>query len=205
MGEPPRTARGVAQTASLNDMNFDSMLGKLLKALSVLGVSVAASAQMQAPHQQLLPPVSSKQYWLAVDEFADRAVHFAYAKRFVQLHEPLTNRQCQQYSRIAIDYVQQLATVKRAGVSSESAFWNDVRDYSTRMIGSTGVSVPVHQASNYRVTTGSDAEDHELLRILMLEIDEARSQLLPTAEHSPVGLAPECQPAIEAMIATSGQ
>jgi hypothetical protein len=186
-------------------MNFNSMFRRLLKTLSVLGVSAAASAQLQAPHQQLLPPVGSKQYWLAVDEFADRAVHFAYAKRFAQLHEPLTNRQCQQYSRIALDYVQQLATVKRAGVSSESGFWNDVLDYSTRMIGSTGVSVPVHQTSNYRVTTGSDAEDHELLGILTLQIDEARYQLLPTAEHSPGGLPPECQPAIEAMIATSGQ
>ena len=201
--------RGAAQTATVQpgttDMNLDSMFAKFLKILFVLGASITVFAQTAGPEHELLPQPGSKQYWLVVDEFADRVVHLAYAKRFAQLHEPLTNRQCQQYSRIAVDYVHQLATVKRARVSSESGFWNDVRDYSTRMIGPTGVSVPVHRTSSYRVTTGSDAEDHELLRILMLEIDETRSHLLPTVEHSPVGLAAECQPAIEAMIATSGQ
>jgi len=67
--------------------------------LLILGRAMIAGAQTQAAERQPLPMRGSEKYWLDVDEFADRAVHFAYAKRFVQLHErSLTNRQCQQYS-----------------------------------------------------------------------------------------------------------
>jgi hypothetical protein len=129
---------------------------------------------------------------MLVYEFADRAVHFAHAKRFAQLHErSLTDRQCQQYSLIAADYVDQLVAVKEVGMPAQSAFWNDVREYSIRMIGPPGVPIPVHRTSNYWVTTDSEAEDHDLRRIVSLEIDEASSQLLPTGQYSPLALR-EC-------------
>jgi hypothetical protein len=96
---------------------FKSAFPTFLMTLSVLGGSVVAGAQTQATKGASLPQRGSEEYWLRVDEFVDRAIHFAYTKRFVQLHEPLTKRQCQQYSRIAADYVHNVATVKQAGVS----------------------------------------------------------------------------------------
>jgi len=91
---------------------------KFLMILSILGLSVIAGAQTQATKGASLPQRGSEKYWLAVDEFADRAIHFAYVKRFVQLHErSLTGLQCQQYSRIALDVGDQLAVVRRARVS----------------------------------------------------------------------------------------
>jgi hypothetical protein len=144
--------------------------------LPILGVSVVAGAQRQATEGGSLPQRGSEKYWLVVGGFADRAIHFAYAKRFVQLHEQfLTDRQCQQYSRISADYADQLAAVKQTGMSAESGFWNDVREYSISMIG-PGVPIPVHRTSNYWVTTRSKAEDRDLRGIVLLEIDEASSQ-----------------------------
>jgi len=204
LGMPKRCRGRATVSAATNNMNF-SIVGNCLKILLIVSSSVAGCAQTKATDQQSLPQPGSKQYWLVVDDFADRAVHLAYAQRFAQLHEPLTNRQCQEYSRIAVDYEHQLATVKQAGGSPESGFWNDVRNYSKSMIGPLGVPVPVRRTSNYRVTTGSEVEDRELLRILMLEIDEARSQLLPTAGQSSTRLAPKCRPAIEALTANSGR
>jgi hypothetical protein len=160
--------------------------------LLILGASVLAGAQTQVGRQSL-PQRGSEQYWLAVDEFADRAVHFAYVKRFVQLHEGLlTDHQREQYSRVAVDYADELAVVNQAGVSAQSGFWNDVRVYSISMIGTLGIPIPVHRTSNYSVTTGSEAEDRELRRIVSLEIDEMSSQLIPTGEYSPSALSPEC-------------
>jgi len=155
------------------------MVGSFFKTFWILPASVIAVAQIQATEPQSPPQRGSEEYWLLVDEFADRAVDFAHAKRFVQLHErSLTDRQCQQYSRIALDYGDQLAAVRRAGGSAESEFWNDVRVYSISTIGAPGVPIPVHRTSSYWVTTGSEAEDRELRRVVSLEIDEAQK---PTA------------------------
>lgn len=160
-----------------------------LNMLLIIGASVIAGAQTQATEGGLLPQRGSDKYWLVVDEFADRAIHFAYAKRFVQLHEQsLTDGQCQQYSRIAADYADQLAAVKQTGMSAESGFWNDVREYSISMIGPPGVPIPVHRTSNYWVTTGSKAEDRDLRGIVLLEIDEASSQVVSAAN-------PQCRDA----------
>ena len=46
------------------------------------------------------------------------------------------------------------------------------------MIGPQGVPTPVHRTSNYRVTTGSEAEDRDLRRIGSLEIDHASTHLV---------------------------
>ena len=78
-------------------------------------------------------------------------------------------------------------------MSAQSGFWNDVREYSISMIGPPGVPIPVHRTSNYWVTTGSEAEDRELRRIVSLEIDEASSQLDPTVEYLPSALNAECR------------
>jgi len=167
------------------------MVGILFKVLLIVAPSVIPGAQTLATEGQSLPQRGSDKYWLAVDEFADRAVHFAYAKRFVQLHEgSLTAGQCQQYSRIAIDYRNELAA-KQAGMSAQSGFWNDVRAHSIRMIGAPGA--PIHRTTKYWVTTGSDAEDRELRQIVSLEIDEASSQLIPAGEYSPSTLKPDCR------------
>ncbi len=175
-------------------MIFKSMVGRFLKTLLILGASAIAGAQTQAAERASLPQRGSEQYWLVVDDFADRAIHFAYAKRFVQLHEgSLTDRQCQQYSRIAVDYADQLATVRQAGASAQSEFWKDVRVYSISMIGAPGVPIPVHRTSKYWVTTGSEADDSELRRIVPLEIDEASSQLIRTGGYSPSALTPDCR------------
>jgi hypothetical protein len=171
-----------------------SMVGRLLTMSLILGGSVIAVAQTQAAERESFPQRGSEKYWLVVDEFADRTVHFAYAKRFLEVYGgPLTPRQCQQYSRIAVDYADQLATVKQARVSGQTGFWNDVRSYSISMIGPPGVPIPLHRTSNYWVTTGSEAEDRDLRRIVSVEIDEASSQLVPTTEYSPSGLNPECR------------
>jgi hypothetical protein len=177
-------------------MFLNSMARTSLKMLLIFSASVIAGTQTQAAERQSLPQRGSEKYWLVVDEFADRAIHFAYAKRFVQLHERShTDRQCQQYARIAANYADQLAAVGRAGVSAESEFWNDVREYSIRMIGTPGVPIPVHRSSKYWVTTGSEEEDRELRRIVSLEIDEASSQFVPTGEYSTSALSPECRSA----------
>jgi hypothetical protein len=60
------------------------------------------------------------------------------------------------------------------------------------MIGSPGVPIPVHRPRKYWVTTGSEAEERELRRIVFLEIDEAGSHVIPRGGLSPVGLAPVC-------------
>lgn len=169
---------------------------KFLMILSILGVSVIADAQTQATKGASLPLRGSEKYWLVVDEFADGAIHFAYAKRFIQLHErSLTGPQCQQYSRITVDFADQLAAVRRAGVSAENEFWNDVRVYSISMIGAPGAPIPVHRTSNYWMTTGSEAEDRELRRLVSLEIDDVSSQQIPTGGYSSSPLKIVCLPA----------
>ena len=46
------------------------------------------------------------------------------------------------------------------------------------VIAPQGVPIPIHRPSTYWVTTGSEAEDRELRRVVALEIDEASSQLV---------------------------
>jgi len=172
---------------------FKSVFPRSLTILSILSVSVLAAAQTQATEGASLPQRGSEKYWRVVDEFADVTIHFAYAKRFVQLHESsLTGRQCQQYSRIAADYGDQWAAVRRAGVSAESEFWNDVRVYSISMIGAPGAPIPVHRTSTYWVTTGSEAGDGELRRLVSLEIDRVSSQLALTGGYSSSSMKTGC-------------
>jgi hypothetical protein len=162
--------------------------------LSILSASVIAGAQTQAMEGASLPQRGSEEYWLVVDEFADRAIHFAHAKRFAQFHErSLTDRQCQQYSRIAVDYEHQLAAVRRTGGSDESEFWNDVLVYSVSMIGAPGVPIPVHRPTNYWVTTGSEVGDRGLRRIVAVEIDEASSPSTRKDSKFASGLTSGCQ------------
>lgn len=98
-------------------MTLRSIVGRFLKTLLILGVSAIAGAQTQTAEPASVPQRGNKQYWLMVDKFADGAVHFAYAKRFVEVHkESLTDRQCQQYSRIAADYADQLGAFRKAGL-----------------------------------------------------------------------------------------
>jgi hypothetical protein len=189
-GGTEKQLRSVGQSV----MNSKSIVGTFFTVLLIVVPSVLAGAQTSATGGPSLPPRGSEKYWLVVDELADHAIHFANAQRFVQLHErPLTDRQCQQYSRIAAEYADQLAAVKQAGISAQSGFWNDVREYSVGMIGAPGVPIPVHRTSNYWVTTGSEAEDRELRRIVSLEIDEASSQSVHSGEYSPSVLNPECR------------
>ena len=169
---------------------------KFLMILSMLGVSVIAGAQTQTTKGALLPQRGGEKYWLVVDKLADGAIRFAYAKRFVQLHErSLTSLQCQQYSRIALDFGDQLAAVRRSKVSAGNEFWNDLRVYSISMIGAPGAPIPVHRSSNYSVTTGSEAEDRELRRLVSLEIDDVSSQQIPTGGYSSSPLKTVCLPA----------
>ena len=162
--------------------------------LLIFGAPVIAGAQTQSAERTSVPQHGAEKYWL-VSEFADSAVHFAHAKRFVQAHEGfLTDRQCQQYSRIAVDYANQLAAVTQDGVSAQSEFWNDVRAYSIGMIGAPGVPIP-GRTSKHWVTTGSEADDRELRRMVSLEIDETSSQLIRTDGHSPSALTPSCRTA----------
>ena len=123
---------------------------------------------------------------------AEHAIYLAYARRFVQVPErSLTDPQ--HYSRIAATYADQLAAAKQAGMSVQSRLWNDVREYSIRMIGSPGVPIPVHQTGNYWVTTGFEEEDRDLRGIVSAEIDEANSQLVRSGEYSPLALKLECR------------
>jgi len=152
---------------------------------SILGASVIAGAQTQATEEASLPRRGSGKYWLVVDELADSAIHFAYAKRFVELHQrSFTSRQCQQYARIALDFGDQLTAFRPAGVSVESEFWNDVRAHAISMIGAPGAPIPTHRTANYRVTTGSEAEDRELRRLVSVEIDHVSSPLILTGGYS---------------------
>src|SRR5215469_11242546 len=179
-------------------MTRKSMVGKLLTISLILGASVISGAQTRPTKRTSFPQGDREEYWLVVDEFANGAVQFAYAKHLAQLHEhSFTDRQCAQYARMAADYGDELSTVKRAEASTESRFWNDVRAHSINMIGSPGVPIPVHRTSKYWVTTGSDAEDRELRRIVSLEIDEASSQLIQRGGLSPKRLTPECPPNAE--------
>jgi hypothetical protein len=179
-----------------NVMILKSVVGGCLKTLLILAASVPTGAQTKAAERASLPQRGIEKYWMVVDAFADRSIHFAYAKRFVQLHEgALTDRQCQQYSRIADDYADELATVRQAGVSAQSGFWNDLRVYSFRMIGTPGVPIPIHQTSKYWVTTGSKAEDDELRRMVSLNIDEASSQLIRRDRNSPSASTSDCRTA----------
>ena len=135
VGGAPKSRKLIGQNIVIPKPVFP----KFLMILSILGVSVIAGAQTQATKGASLPQRGSEKYWLVVDEFADGAIHVAYAKRFVQLHErSLTGLQCQQYSRIALDFGDQLAAARRAGVSAENEFWNDVRMCSISMIGASG-------------------------------------------------------------------
>jgi len=181
-----------AENKSLNGANvvmFKSVFSKILMILSILGISAIAGAQTPATEGASLPQRGIEKYWLVVDAFADRAIHFAYAKRFVQLHErSLTDQQCQQYSRIAAEYADQLAAVKQAEMSAQSGFWSDLRRYSISMIGPPGVSIRAPRTSNYWMTTGSEADDRALRGIVSIEIDEASSQLVSTSN-------PECRDA----------
>jgi len=178
-------------------MSFKSAVDTFFLMLSIVGASVIANAQAQAAERASL---ASEQYRLLVDEFADGAVHVAYAKRFVQVHEAsLTGRQSQQYSHILVAYTRQLAAVRRAGVSAQSEFWNDVRAYSSSMIGAPGVPIPGRKTSKYWVTTGSESEDREVRRIVSLELDEARSHI-QTAGYSPSGIVPDCRTASHELI-----
>lgn len=169
-------------------MTRKSMVGKLLTISLILGASVISGAQTRRTKTTSFPQHRSEEYWLVVDEFANRAVQFAYAKRFALLHElSFTHRQCEQYSRIAADYEDELSKVRRAEPSTDSGFWNDVRAHSINMLGAQGVPIPVHRTSKYWMTTGSDAEDRELRRLVLLEIDEASSQLLQRGELASKG------------------
>lgn len=199
---PRRWSAENQSSTGRNVMIFKRMVGRFLKILLILSASVIAGAQTRVAERASLPQRGSEKYWLVVDEFADGAVHFAYAKRFVQVHEgSLTDRQYQQYSRIAVDYADQLAAVGQARVSAQSEFWNDVRAYSISMIGAPGVPIPGRRTSKYWVTTGSEAEDGELRRIVSLEIDAASSQLIRTGEYSPSALKPDCRTAPQELTA----
>jgi hypothetical protein len=93
---------------------------------------------------------------------------------------------------VAIDYEDQLAAVRRAGLLAQGEFWNDVRAYSIKMIGQPGVPIPARRITNYWLTTGSEAEDSELRRIVSLEIDETSSHFNRTGGHSPSVLKLDC-------------
>ena len=67
---------------------FKSVFPTFLMILSTLGGSVMAGAQTQVTEGASLPQRGNEKYWLVIDEFADVAIHFAYAKRFAQLHYP---------------------------------------------------------------------------------------------------------------------
>lgn len=187
-------------------MIFKSTVGKFFLMVSIVGVSLTASAQTQPAERALLPQRGSGEYWLLVDEFADSAVHVAYAKRFMRVHEgSLTDALCQRYSRILLAYAGHLAAVKQAGVSTQSEFWNDVRAYSISMIGPPGAPIPGRETSKYWVTTGSAAEDRDLRRIVSLEIDQARSQMIRTAGRSPSAINSNCRPAPQELTAQAEQ
>ena len=197
-------SRNAAQLGRTNVMTSKSRVRNFLKMLLIVaGVSAIACAQTPAD-QTSIPQFGTEQYWTLVDEFADRIVNFAYTQYFVQVHEgSLTERQCQQYSQMAVDYAEQLESLKQIGVSAHSEFWNDVRAYSVSMVGPAGVPIPDRRTRKYRVTTGSEAEDHELRRIVSLEIEEARSQLI--GGYSPSDVKANCRTAPQALTALAEQ
>jgi hypothetical protein len=173
-----------------------SVFLRFLMIFWILGASRIAGAQTQATEGASLPQRGSEKYWLVVDEFADSAIHFAYAKRFVELHErSFASQQCEQYARIALDFGDQLTAFRHAGVSAESEFWNEVRAHAISMIGAPGAPIPTHRTANYWVTTGSEAEDRELRRLVSLEIDNVSSQLTLTSGYSSSPLETDCLPA----------
>ena len=181
-------------------MIFKSMVSSFLTMLIILCAPVLAGAQTQGMEGPSVPQRSRENYWLMVNEFADGAVNFAYAKHFVQVHEGfLTDRQCQQYARVTVDYTQQLSTARQAGVSARSKFWSDVRAYSISMIGASGVPIPGRRGSKYSMTTGSTAKDREMRRIVLHEIDETRSQFIPG--YSLSVLKPDCRPTAQELTA----
>jgi hypothetical protein len=174
-------------------MIFKSIVGRLLAMWLILGASLIAGAQTQAAERASLPQRGSEHYWTAIDELADTAVQFAYMKRFVQLHEgSLSEPQCRQYSRIAVNYAEQLAAVTQGGLSAESEFWNDARAYSINMIGRPGVPIPAGRSSKYWVTTGSEAGDRELRQVVSFEIEEGSSHLIRTGIQFPSVLQLNC-------------
>jgi hypothetical protein len=78
-------------------MGVRSIVGRSFKILLIVAASLIAGAQTQSTQRASHPLRSSEQYWLAIDELADRVVRFAYAERFVQVHEGVLNdRECQQ-------------------------------------------------------------------------------------------------------------
>jgi hypothetical protein len=174
-------------------MILRSIVGRLIVIWLILGAWLIARAQTQAAERASLPQRGSELYWTASDELADSAVQFAYMKRFVQLHEGyLSERQCQQYSRIAVNYGDQLVAVTQGGLSAQTEFWNDARAYSINMIGRPGVPSPAGRTSKYWVTTGSEAGDHELRQVVSFEIEEASSHLIRTGVHFPSVLQLNC-------------
>ncbi|MBV8050395.1 MAG: hypothetical protein JOZ80_04355 [Acidobacteriaceae bacterium] len=185
-------------------MSFRSMIDGFLKMLLIVTASLLAGAQTQVAHPAPAAQLQhgNENYWRMVDEFADSAVNFAYAEYFAHVHEgSLTDRQCQQYSRAAVDYAQQLTAVRKVRVSAQTEFWSDVRAYSISMVGSPGVPIPGRRLGKYSVTTGSETGDRELRRIVSLEIDESRSKLNRTTEDSFSALESDCQTAAQELTA----
>jgi len=187
------------QRLRMKTINF---INRFLQISLFVGASLLAGAQTQASQAGGFPPRNSEDYWAMVDQFADSAVHLAFARKFVEGHQwQLTDGLCQQYSRISADYTDQLVALRRAGVSARSEFWNDVRAYSVRMIGGSGVKIPGRQISKYSMTTGSDAADRDLRRIVSLEIDESRSDLMQTGTYSVSASDLGCQAQQESLTA----
>ena len=144
----------------------------------ILSASVICSAQMHEVLRASVPQRGSDEYWSVIDEFGDVTIHLAYAKRSVQLHDgSLSDRQCQEYSRIVQDYSARLSMLKQSGISDKSGFWVDMRAYSSQMIGKPGVPIPGHRVSTYWITAGSKAEDDELRRLVALQLDEATTEV----------------------------
>lgn len=196
-------ARNTQSSTAPNLMILKSVLAGFLKMLLILVAFVILGALTQAAGGASFPQLGREKHWLLVEEFADSVVHFAYAKSFVQGHEgPPTERQCQQYSRIAVDYADQLAAVKQAGVFAQPEFWNEVRAYSISMIGAPGEPIPGRRASKYWVTTGSELNDRELRRTVSLEIAEASSQLIRTGGYFPSALT-GCRTAPQELISNA--
>jgi len=63
------------------------------------------------------------------------------------------------------------------------------------MIAPPGAPIPGHRTGSYWVTTGSEAGDRELRRLVWLEIDDVSSQLTLTGGYSFSTLNTGCLPA----------